>query len=856
MKYNAFISYSHSQDHLLAPGLEKALEKFAKPTFKRRALHIFRDANDLALSPDLWGKIEEGLSQSEYFIYFASPASANSHYCNLEVKYWLENKPMDNFLIAVTDGELHWDFKRSDYDWSRTTALPDLLKGKFKNEPFYIDFREPIPPENLNLDNPDFKSKVVLLSATIHGKAVGDMVGEAVKQHKRTLRYRNSAIATVFSLMTLALVLMVSSARKKSASVLHFQALNTLERDATLALRLEEEAIRLHDNEDYRKSAADIYKNYPYYINLQKSVPDSSSAIAGNKNLSYWELQPLFGDLIDAHTNLVPPLQYSGILSPDSTALFLYQQYDFGRQSGYAGVLNLEDLNYKLCYEFTDMSRDITHVTFTPNEQNILVMIRNGDMEMLDKEGNKLYDFKGHREAISSVVFSKNGKTILTGSIDGTARLWDLEGNTLKVFSNQLAYDAWQYAKKVDEWGGVPDFQARFTENDQQIVTTLKTFSTDSLASEEYSLSEFLWDWNKGLLAEINSEAEINFDGVMTRPGIVSATFSPDGRQVLLGLDSGSAVLFDSEGNKIQDFLRDEAALDENLTACFSPNGQSIFLTSWNTFHHVLQYDGSSYKTLFKDNPTDGFYTEHTAFLSDDRILMITGNLIVVKDLEGNVIKQLETTFGIRSFDISSDASKIIMGGWEGLYLYDLTKDEIQDLNTPLASLDNRASAFNAVAFSPNDDQFLSGSTDYIMRLHNLDGSIVREYKGNLEDLTMEPEHEGIRAVDFSPDGSKVLAGSDYLSQSSGSGSVLLWNLEGELLHAFSEVKDEIGAVSFSPDGNKVLIQPSTTYSSYGPSEAKSVYIFDARFESLANFLNSKALEELSPDQKQRFEID
>ena len=67
MKYNAFISYSHRQDSKLAPCLETALEKFAKPTFKRRALEIFRDSNDLSASPGLWGKIEEGLDESEYF---------------------------------------------------------------------------------------------------------------------------------------------------------------------------------------------------------------------------------------------------------------------------------------------------------------------------------------------------------------------------------------------------------------------------------------------------------------------------------------------------------------------------------------------------------------------------------------------------------------------------------------------------------------------------------------------------------------------------------------------------------------------------------------------------------------------
>ena len=103
MKYNAFISYSHEKDTPLASNLEKALEKFAKPIFKRRALSLFRDQNNLSASPDLWGKIEEGLSQSDYFIFLASPKSGQSIWCNKEIDYWIKNKPSR----AVRSSEPH-----------------------------------------------------------------------------------------------------------------------------------------------------------------------------------------------------------------------------------------------------------------------------------------------------------------------------------------------------------------------------------------------------------------------------------------------------------------------------------------------------------------------------------------------------------------------------------------------------------------------------------------------------------------------------------------------------------------------------------------------------------------------------
>jgi len=204
MKYDAFISYSHRTDSDLAPSLEKGLEQFAKPTFKRRALDIFRDANDLSASPDLWGHIEEGLRESEYFIFLASPAAAKSQWCKKEVEFWKTHKSIDNFLIVLTEGQLTWDESKSDFNWDKTTAIPEELSGAFVNEPLYVDFRGKIQKTELGLHNPDFKEKIVLLAATLHGKSIGDMAGEGIRQYRRTLRIRNSAIAILSLLVIVA----------------------------------------------------------------------------------------------------------------------------------------------------------------------------------------------------------------------------------------------------------------------------------------------------------------------------------------------------------------------------------------------------------------------------------------------------------------------------------------------------------------------------------------------------------------------------------------------------------------------------------------------------------------------------
>ncbi|MCK0179284.1 toll/interleukin-1 receptor domain-containing protein [Flavobacteriaceae bacterium S0862] len=216
MKYNAFLSYSHAKDSDLAPSLERGLEKFAKPLFKRRALEIFRDANDLSASPDLWGKIEDGLNNSEYFIFLGSRKAAQSRWCRKEVEHWKLNKSIDKFLVVLTDGDLVWDESKNDFDWTKTTALPTNLSGAFNNEPLYVDFREGFTNDQLNLDNPKFKSNVVLLAATMHKKSIGDMVGEATKQHKKLIRIRNSVISVLVIFLTISIFLTFFAFNKKA----------------------------------------------------------------------------------------------------------------------------------------------------------------------------------------------------------------------------------------------------------------------------------------------------------------------------------------------------------------------------------------------------------------------------------------------------------------------------------------------------------------------------------------------------------------------------------------------------------------------------------------------------------------
>lgn len=70
--YDALISYSHRLDAAITARLQAELQRFAKPWYRMRALHVFRDQTSLAASPHLWTTIEEALSDSSWLILMAS----------------------------------------------------------------------------------------------------------------------------------------------------------------------------------------------------------------------------------------------------------------------------------------------------------------------------------------------------------------------------------------------------------------------------------------------------------------------------------------------------------------------------------------------------------------------------------------------------------------------------------------------------------------------------------------------------------------------------------------------------------------------------------------------------------------
>ena len=201
MGYDAFISYSHDTDGDRAKAIEDGLERFAKPWYRRRSLSVFRDSSGLSANPGLWTSLTAVMADSERLVVLCSPESAASPWVGREIEQWIATKPTGRILPVLTAGELAWNDELGTFDPVHSTAAHPALATAFAEEPLWTDLRFADDPQLLTLREPRFLEAIAVLAAPMHGVPKDELIGEDIRQHRRTLRF---AWAAVLALLLLA----------------------------------------------------------------------------------------------------------------------------------------------------------------------------------------------------------------------------------------------------------------------------------------------------------------------------------------------------------------------------------------------------------------------------------------------------------------------------------------------------------------------------------------------------------------------------------------------------------------------------------------------------------------------------
>lgn len=292
-KRDAFISYSHRRDAALARALQDGLHHLARPWARRSAIKVFRDTTSLSAHHDLWSAILTELEQTRYFIYLASPEAAASRWVRQEIDFWLTRRPVDRFLIAVSDGSVVWDPRAGDFDWDRTDALPDTLRGRFPTEPLWVDFTEIRRREKYSLRQADFRDAVATLAAPLHGRSKDEIDSEDIRQHRLATRWRRATVTGLAILLATALVAgglawqqrntALERARVSASQAMAARAIELVDTDPRSAAQLALQAHATNANsESTRALAGAVYANR----HVERHLRGGSNTVYGHSGSS------------------------------------------------------------------------------------------------------------------------------------------------------------------------------------------------------------------------------------------------------------------------------------------------------------------------------------------------------------------------------------------------------------------------------------------------------------------------------------------------------------------------------------------------------------------------------------------
>ena len=104
--------------------MQTALQKFAKPWHRLRAVRVFRDDSSMSANSALWSTIESALREAHSFVLLLTTQAAASPYVNNEVAWWVQHKGSQNLLLVHAGGTLDWDVAAGDFSADATSVPP------------------------------------------------------------------------------------------------------------------------------------------------------------------------------------------------------------------------------------------------------------------------------------------------------------------------------------------------------------------------------------------------------------------------------------------------------------------------------------------------------------------------------------------------------------------------------------------------------------------------------------------------------------------------------------------------------------------------------------------------------------
>ena len=589
-RYKAFLSYARA-DKAAATKFHEMLENFKVPKGlrnirtpfghpPRRIAPVFRDLSDLDAHGGLTENIQNALRQSAFLVVMCSPAAAQSRWVNAEIENFISIHDECRIIAVLVDGDpIAYDHKTKP-----SGAFPPALLKAYRQH----GRDEPTAPD-IRADAEGFDYAVVKTAAAIIG-VTPELLSQRVAQRDRREKHRHQQIAVSMTLL---------AALTAIASWVAFGKLNQSELRRSIALAGRSQ--QSFAEEKFDQAALIALAALPDHRAIISGPATRESAFAFRK-ADYWNrLQAL----ASSDKLLVRALA----ASPDGSAIAI------GDQDGGVKLLNTSDgreltkIDGHPCP--TDNSPNarcsITDIVFHIDGKSFATASFDDTVKIWSAEtGELLREIAGHAErrtirtesstvrmiegAVVSLDLSPNGDLLASASWDGTARIWN--------------YHTGEEITRITH-GVSPLHNVQFDNTGEYFAAT----GEDGVAA--------LWSSRDGML-------QTNFD-FGTQHSSRGLDFSPDGQNVAISYENGSAGIFDLSTGALGYVL---SIGGEPKIVRYSPDGERILVA------------GRSPKMVMFNATTGARMWEAIAHeeLVNDAVFSDDGNFLITAGIDGRAI--------------------------------------------------------------------------------------------------------------------------------------------------------------------------------------------------------------------------
>ena len=355
----------------------------------------------------------------------------------------------------------------------------------------------------------------------------------------------------------------------------------------------------------------------------------------------------------------------------------------------------------------------------------------------------------GHTASVRSVAFSDDGQRIVSGARDNTLRLWRFADPATTTDDERVA-------------AATPPTPAQAEQAIQVLrghggwVSGCRFLGSDQIVSGSYDRKLKLWRPDR--YRELES-----FDSI-TRP-ILSASYSPDGRTVILAFDDGTAGVWDIASAERVGLL-DEGHEFLATSAVFLPDGERMATIAGDDTLRMWDVNNGSEIWSSRGTGRRGLLA-----LSPDGSRILTGSS------EGKIAQLWDTDDGklVRIFDTEQLAA---------------LRRQYPEASTK--ELEKQVADITAVSFSAAGDFVVTADSSGTCRLWQFDQPDPL--------LSFRGHDRAVTALQWLPDG-------DTLLTASTDGSVAFWNPQsGEELPGPRLVhENSVSLLTVSADGSSAI---------------------------------------------------